>query len=74
MPNTERSYKRLGEIIVEARKSGLMGWGSIEDRGRSIAMPNVWTSTREFNRDMRYAYDDTWSKRETEIEAARSLL
>lgn len=61
IPNTERSYKRLGDIIVEARKSGLIGWGSIEDRGRSIAMPSVWTSPREFKRTMRYLYDeDRW--------------
>lgn len=33
-PNSERSYKRLGSIINDARLSGLIDWSHIEDRGR----------------------------------------
>ena len=33
-PNTERSYKRLGSIINDARMVGMINWDHIEDRGR----------------------------------------
>lgn len=33
-PNTEKSYKRLGAIINDARLAGLVSWEHIEDRGR----------------------------------------
>lgn len=37
--NTERSYKRLGTIINDARLAGLVSWLAIEDRGRSCSTP-----------------------------------
>lgn len=39
IPNTERSYKRLGDVISNARLAGLMDWDAIEDRMRQ---PVVW--------------------------------
>ena len=31
--NTERSYKRLGDLISNGRLGGLIDWDSVEDRG-----------------------------------------
>ena len=42
IPNTERSYKRLGSIINDARLAGLIDWEAIEDRGRSLNKPASW--------------------------------
>jgi hypothetical protein len=42
IPNTEKSYKRLGNIISRARLGGYLDWDAIEDRARQ---PVVW---REF--------------------------
>lgn len=34
LENTDRSYKRLGSILNDARYAGLVDWGAIEDRIR----------------------------------------
>lgn len=34
IPNSERSYKSLGNTISNAREAGLISWNAIEDRGR----------------------------------------
>lgn len=34
IPNTMKSYKRLGDIVNDARMAGLMDWDAIEDRAR----------------------------------------
>ena len=36
IPNTQRSYKRLGDIVNKARMAGLMDWDFIEDRTRNL--------------------------------------
>lgn len=36
IPNTERSYKNLGNLISDGRMAGLISWDAIEDRGRGI--------------------------------------
>ena len=36
IPNTERSYKNLGNLINDGRMAGLISWEAIEDRGRGI--------------------------------------
>ena len=37
IPNTQRSYNRLGNIISNARMAGLTDWNAIEDRTRNLA-------------------------------------
>src|SRR5580698_3259093 len=34
--NNERSYKKLGDIISDARMAGLIDWHAIEDRTRNV--------------------------------------
>lgn len=34
VPNTERSYKNLGNTITKARMAGMLSWEAIEDRSR----------------------------------------
>ena len=36
IPNTQKSYKRLGVIINNARLCGLLSWDAIEDRTRNL--------------------------------------
>ena len=36
IPNNDRSYKRLGEIVSQARLAGMLPWDGIEDRGREM--------------------------------------
>jgi len=42
IPNTERSYKRLGNIISEARLAGHVDWDAIEDRTRELTANPHW--------------------------------
>ena len=37
IPNTERSYKNLGNTINRARLAGLLDWNYIEDRTRNLS-------------------------------------
>lgn len=39
IPNNLRSYKRLGDVINNARMAGLISWEAIEDRTRNV---NNW--------------------------------
>lgn len=47
IPNTVRSYKRLGGIINDGRLAGLIDWNAIEDRGRNLIGPNTWDDASE---------------------------
>ena len=38
IPNEQRRYKKLGEIMTNARLAGLVDWDAIVDRGRSPVM------------------------------------
>jgi hypothetical protein len=40
--NNERSYKKLGSIVTNARKSGSLPWNGIEDRTRPFHDYNSW--------------------------------
>lgn len=37
IPNEQRQYKRLGELIGKARMAGLIDWSAIEDRTRNLS-------------------------------------
>jgi hypothetical protein len=39
LANTERNYKRLGNIINDARLAGLIDWDRIKDRNRETVIP-----------------------------------
>lgn len=42
LANTEQNYKRLGNIVSDARLAGLMDWEWIKDRGRETITNNHW--------------------------------
>ena len=44
IPNEQRQYKKLGEIMTNARLAGLVDWDAIVDRGRSPVMAAQWDS------------------------------
>jgi len=47
LPNTDRSYKRLGSVVNDARLAGLIDWGSIVDRTRNLRSLSHWDSPGE---------------------------
>jgi hypothetical protein len=42
IPNNQRSYKNIGNLISNARQAGLIDWEMIEDRGRETTIQNHW--------------------------------
>jgi hypothetical protein len=47
IPNNDREYKRLGDIISNARLNGLVDWNAIIDRTRYLRKNSHWDSPRE---------------------------
>jgi hypothetical protein len=48
VPNSERSYKRVGSLLSDARIAGLVDWDAVEDRVRQPTIPAQWTTLRSF--------------------------
>lgn len=44
IPNTIQSYKRVGDVVNDARLTGLMDWNAIEDRTRNLNQLAHWDS------------------------------
>lgn len=59
--NTERSYKRIGDIVNNARLAGLIDWEAIEDRGRNLRQLGHWTDPSDIIRSARASFRlDKW--------------
>lgn len=48
--NTTKNYKRLGDIISDARLAGLIDWDAIEDRTRELRSAAHWDSPSDIVR------------------------
>lgn len=44
LPNTQRDYKNLGNIINDARLAGCIDWDMVKDRGRETVRNSHWES------------------------------
>ncbi len=42
LQNTQRNYKRLGNILNDARLAGAVDWDAIEDRTRNLSRISTW--------------------------------
>ncbi len=74
--NKQSEYKRLGEILNDARLAGLVDWDAIEDRGRNLVETPMWgypgdpTSPADFIADWgRHFKNDPWDQQPTYVEA-----
>jgi hypothetical protein len=47
LPNTEKSYKLLGDAISDGRLSGLIDWNAIVDRTRHVRENSHWSGPSE---------------------------
>jgi hypothetical protein len=69
IPNTERSYKNLGNLINDGRMAGLIDWYAIEDRGRGTSSVYVQEDEQDCLRGLEYHYSlDYWARQETHVE------
>jgi hypothetical protein len=44
IPNKQEEYKKLGDIISDGRRTGLIDWNHIVDRTRNLQSPSTWSS------------------------------
>lgn len=70
IPNTQKSYDRLGEIISKARLSGMLDWNDITDNVRGVGL---WAFSSDDPVDcIRDApgsfYVDTWTNQPERVE------
>ena len=47
LPNKQTEYKRLGDVINDARMCGLINWDHITDRTRGVESLSTWTDPSE---------------------------
>lgn len=47
IPNNERSYKNLGNVLNDGRLAGLIDWHSIIDRTRNLRRNSHWDSPKD---------------------------
>lgn len=64
IPNHERSYKNLGNLIADARLAGLLDWSAIEDRTRNLRGLPHWSNPQEIVRAavQSYRIDKWWGQ------------
>ena len=59
--NTVKNYKRLGELVNDARLAGVMDWDAIEDRGRNLHRRSAWETPGDIIRSAWRSYHiDMW--------------
>lgn len=68
--NTPKNYKRLGDLINDARMAGRIDWYAIEDRGRSLMRLSNWVSPIDIIENARKGFRlDHWADQEYRVEA-----
>ena len=69
LENSDRSYKRLGSIMTDARLAGLIPWDGIEDRNRET---NFWRVEEDYSAilaDLPYRFAaDHWCDQDAYVE------
>ena len=67
--NTQRSYKRLGNIISEARLAGLVDWDAIEDRTRNLETNPHWRDPASIIKAAADSFRlDKWADQDNRVE------
>jgi len=61
LPNAQKEYKRLGDIISDARMAGLIDWEAIVDRTRHVRQNSHWSGPSEIVRSAAKQFQiDKW--------------
>jgi hypothetical protein len=69
MPNTMKSYSRLGNVVNDARLAGLIDWDAIEDRTRNVRSLAHWDNPNAIVEACAEQFHlDLWQGQEARIE------
>ena len=47
IPNTQKDYSRLGDIVSKARRAGMLDWSAIVDRTRNLETLATWSDASD---------------------------
>lgn len=68
VPNTEKSYKRITDLVNNARLAGLIDWDAIEDRTREFNRRGRWASGASILRSVASQFHmDSWKDQATRV-------
>lgn len=69
IPNSEREYKRLGDIVRDGRRAGLIDWEAIEDRGRFLRSRSHWSEPSDIVKSAARSFAiDKWATQDVRPE------
>lgn len=69
IPNTDKSYKRLGSIVDNGRMAGMIDWKHIVDRTRNLRGTSHWTDPSSIIEASADSFRlDKWVDQDTRIE------
>lgn len=69
IPNQVKEYKRLGDVVNDARLSGLMDWDAIEDRTRELVTNPHWSGAEDILRSCVQSFQvDRWADQDVHPE------
>ncbi|MGH2812011.1 MAG: hypothetical protein ACRDI1_04785 [Actinomycetota bacterium] len=69
IPNRVREYKRLGQVVNDARLAGLIDWEAIEDRTRNLAALSHWADPSDIIGSAAASYRiDKWATQPRRVE------
>lgn len=69
IPNNERSYKNVGNLINDGRLAGLIDWNSVTDRTRNLRKAGHWDTPADVIASARYSYNlDKWEGQPNYVE------
>jgi hypothetical protein len=69
LANRQKEYRRLGNIINDARLAGLIDWDAIEDRGRNLQAIPAWDSPESIIDACARQYQiDLWEDQDYRVE------
>lgn len=67
--NTEKNYKKLVDIVVDARVGGLMDWDHIVDREREVESESHWENAPDFLNSVAPQFNiDVWADQPNRVE------
>jgi hypothetical protein len=69
IPNADKEYDKLGNIIDRGRLAGLIDWEAIEDRTRIVRENSHWDSPSDIIDSAAASYkNDLWSSQKTRVQ------
>lgn len=69
IPNNEKSYKNIGNLINDGRLAGLIDWNAITDRTRNLRENSHWDKPSDVILSAKYSYNlDKWKGQPNYVE------